>query len=982
MRIWSAVPAVLAGALLGLRSQLYYLSSVSWEEPYLRVAIGILAGGSLFGFLDYGLVRVLKRLAPAWQVRISLSFAWSLLFVTLLACFFWDSLIENGLFFMLSAPFVLFLGLGFLWGKYQNQKLSLGSLWPALLGAVLLAGLGLRLSGISHGLPDFICHCDTPKQLALLPSFMAGDLIPPTSYPVGHIYMYAAILKALFAVLPLEQPNAVLTSFTLPEFSIYILLARGLQSLIGAVIPLLAFLTARRLWGTGVGILAAFLIAFDSLHLTYSWEAMGEVPQTFWVFVALLFSVRIYQEDNWYDYLVAGLAAGLAAATKIYGGYILIAVLAAHFLKPNRDHKLLAAAFLLSAFGAVICTPYAWLDPMGWWANLQEESARQYKAGRGNSPWLGFSYFWQALSYRLSPWWLASGLAGLLALILRRKKADWVFLCPALVSLILIFGFRLRYLRDWDLVNLTPYLSLCAAFGFFSLWQAIRRKKACQRVVLVLGFVLLLFHGLSGLSDAWLARLPDTRGFAIDWMQRYMPKGSTLWAEAPFSSGMGFWPHDLPKVKYKPHKVEKALRKKACPQSVKPGDMLAIERVWNQPRLKTDLAAPLKIFQLRSGYWENPAISFFNCRARQYSPLVLRSHLRVMPQNFWFMNTPWDRDQVIDLYCTPNPRESLVFANRGLGKMGYLAIGRARTSFFMGAYLGFPLEVKSGQLARGYFHPLRNLLPVTPNAYKLNLNAVSEKQVLWMGLYPSPVQMMPLLARAKDWAGVLNAWENSTKSQRNIPEAFLFRAAGQKALGFGEEAKKTIVELKQKHPGFLKKYKNLQTRSGPAFLRCLADMASVPLSFLQAETCVWPLLPGQRKLRQKQGQYLGQVVSKKGYYHLWLPDLHLPGFAKMKLVLTQKKPVVTTGKKVRLRVVGHYSNYFTKDFAVLEIEQSGVGEYDLCFEIPKGPLRLEVVMESEEEISLNLAKVKVMPDLKKEYKWRYDTFSSMWPEMP
>jgi hypothetical protein len=39
-------------------------------------------------------------------------------------------------------------------------------------------------------------------------------------------------------------------------------------------------------------------------------------------------------------------------------------------------------------------------------------------------------------------------------------------------------------------------------------------------------------------------------------------------------------------------------------------------------------------------------------------------------------------------------------------------------------------------------------------------------------------------------------------------------------------------------------------------------------------------------------------------------------------------------------------------------------------------------MESEEEISLNLAKVKVMPDLKKEYKWRYDTFSSMWPEMP
>lgn len=210
----------------------------------------------------------------------------------------------------------------------------------------------------------------------------------------------------------------------------------------------------------------------------------------------------------------------------------------------------------------------------------------------------------------------------------------------------------------------------------------------------------------------------------------------------------------------------------------------------------------------------------------------------------------------------------------------------------------------------------------------------------------------------------------------------MFRAAGQKALGFGEEAKKTIVELKQKHPGFLKKYKNLQTRSGPAFLRCLADMASVPLSFLQAETCVWPLLPGQRKLRQKQGQYLGQVVSKKGYYHLWLPDLHLPGFAKMKLVLTQKKPVVTTGKKVRLRVVGHYSNYFTKDFAVLEIEQSGVGEYDLCFEIPKGPLRLEVVMESEEEISLNLAKVKVMPDLKKEYKWRYDTFSSMWPEMP
>ena len=982
MRIWSVVPAVLAGALLGLRSQLYYLSNVSWEEPFLRLAIGFAAGGGLLGLLDYALARALKRIAPSWHERINLSLFWSLLIVALLGWYFWEPLAEKGLFFLLLFPFLLALGLGLLWGKYQTGQDSLDRLWPFLLGLVLLAGLGLRLSGIVHGLPDFICHCDTPKQLALLPSFMAGDLIPPTSYPVGHIYMYAAILKALFAVLPLEQPSAALTSFTLPEFSVYILLVRGFQSLIGACIPLLAFLVARRLWGRGVGILAAFLIAFDSLHLTYSWEAMGEVPQTFWVFVALLFSVRIFQEDNWYDYLAAGLAAGLAAATKIYGGYILIAVLAAHFLKPNRDHKLLLAALLVSALGALICTPYAWLDPMGCWANLQEESARQYRAGRGYSPWLGFSYFWQALSYRLSPWWLAAGLGGLLVLLSRRKKADWVFLAPALCSLVLIFGFRLRYLRDWDLVNLTPYLSLCAAFCFFFIWQRINRNIAAKRVVLVMGLVALLLHGMGGISDAWLARQPDTRGFALDWMQKYMPKGSILWAEAPFSSGMAFWPHYLPKVKYKPAKVEKVLRQKACPKSVKPHDMLAIERVWNQDLLRTDLAEPLKVFKLRSGYWENPQISFFNCRARKYDPLVLRTHLRIMPQNLWFMNTPWDWDRVMDLYCTPKPRKSLIYANHGLGRMGYLALGHAKTSFFMGPHYGFPLKVESGGLARGYFSPVRKILPLTPNAYGLSLNEVDKKQVLWMGVYPSPVQMMPLLARAKDWAGVLEAWENSEIKQKNIPEALLFRAVAQKALGKGGEARKTIEELKQKHPGFLANYRKMQEKSGQEFLRSLADMASVPLSYLEVENAGWPLSDLERKLRQKQGQYLGQEANKKGYYHLWLPDLYLPGFAKMKLVLTRKGHAAKPGKRVKIRVVGHYAHYFTKDLAKLELEQSAAGEYDLSFELPRGPLRLEVVMESEEISSIELAKVKVSPDLKKEHEWRCDIFSSVWAELP
>ncbi|MGE5531823.1 MAG: glycosyltransferase family 39 protein, partial [Bacteroidota bacterium] len=211
---------------------------------------------------------------------------------------------------------------------------------PWLMLTVILAlGAVVRYLGIFWGLPDsthiFSYHPDEFHSLrGALSLILTGDF-NPHFFNYGSLYLYLVSLAALLA-----DSSAVgnVTADGLTQMlRDWTIAARNLNLVCALLTILVVYFTARSLFGRRLGILAAFTTAVLPLHVLHSDYATVDVPQTLFIALALLFSVKIGKRPRTADYLYAGLFAGLAASVKYNGGLVIIAPLIAHFVAVRDD---------------------------------------------------------------------------------------------------------------------------------------------------------------------------------------------------------------------------------------------------------------------------------------------------------------------------------------------------------------------------------------------------------------------------------------------------------------------------------------------------------------------------------------------------------------------------------------------------------------------------------------------------------------------
>lgn len=240
------------------------------------------------------------------------------------------------------------------------------SAWPL---TILMLSLLMNAWGIGWGLPQR-WH---PDELTQRAENMVGEpSLNPHYFAYGSFHYY---LIAAFAVLPVKLPNKFLSLMDYDtQSTLVVVLSRLLSALLGTGIVLLTFLIGERLFDRRTGLFAAAMLAASMILVNLSHFATVDVPSLFWFTLSCLMATQVFRGGGRVSYFLAGLCSGLAAGVKYVGGLSFLVLVAAHFLARSKRHRLLAAAFLLTAVGFVLGNPVVLFAPLEFAEGFVAES--------------------------------------------------------------------------------------------------------------------------------------------------------------------------------------------------------------------------------------------------------------------------------------------------------------------------------------------------------------------------------------------------------------------------------------------------------------------------------------------------------------------------------------------------------------------------------------------------------------------------------
>src|SRR5437588_21149 len=194
---------------------------------------------------------------------------------------------------------------------------------PALVLLLIVTFL-LRLWGIKQGLPYSYNVDEATHFVPRAISFLSHDYNPHYFLnPPAYSYLIHLVFELWFG-----GPDAITRAYATNPTDVYVV-ARVVAAVLGTVAVWLTYLAAARLFGKGVGLLAAAIFGLAFLPIFYSHLALNDVPTLAPVALSLYGIAGVMRRGYLRDYVIAGIGIGLAAATKYTGGITLLCLVAA-----------------------------------------------------------------------------------------------------------------------------------------------------------------------------------------------------------------------------------------------------------------------------------------------------------------------------------------------------------------------------------------------------------------------------------------------------------------------------------------------------------------------------------------------------------------------------------------------------------------------------------------------------------------------------
>lgn len=389
-------------------------------------------------------------------------------------------------------------------------------------------------------------YFDEQFQVRNLRVRMEGGSVPENAYypSLSFLSAYAVIESCNHVASWVGHPGLV----TLDDDGVLnragYLLARLLSVLFGLLAIVVTYAIGTRCFEPWIGLLAAIILATMPMHVDLS--AMFK-PETLLLLTTLLATwtaLRALELKNLKSYLIAGVAAGLALATKYNGGPAAFALVVVAVLQVRRRRSVVV--WLLAA-GAVAALVFLALNP--WVITHPELYHRAFKVQSSHYRMMGAqrsrNSAWAQLLF-LPEFVLSEyGLGALIGSICLLGVIGWIVVCARdrlaslrsrrlLVLLGFMVGYVVLYVRtsEGNLIShnwyvLIPYLALAGSWLLTLTWRLMspRLRLSGRRAVRVgAALVVIALCAGRGGSTVYRLRVPTTVEAGTKWVVGRLPQ--------------------------------------------------------------------------------------------------------------------------------------------------------------------------------------------------------------------------------------------------------------------------------------------------------------------------------------------------------------------------------------------------------------------------------------------------------------------------
>ena len=418
-----------------------------------------------------------------------------------------------------------------------------GRLVPWVLPAIVALGLVVRLWGLQFGLPMVRTRPDELLVHGVVFKMFDGNLNPRFfDYPALFLYLLAAVFAVYIGAGRLAgwfPPSLDAMAIFRLRWEPFFLMARTTSALMGTATVALCHWTAAPLFGHAAGLLSALFMALAFLHVRDSHYGTTDVPMAFFMMWAMVALVRAHLWRKRRDAWIAGVLAGLAAATKYVAGLLVLPLVVVELLHawarrgdPGRalreTHLVRMGVGFTLAFLAA--NPYLVLD---WQQALQGLRDLQASTASGMTPpevlGRGWTYHLPfSLRHGLGVPLLAAGIGGLCWAAWRRPAVALILgSFPVAYYVVAGAGYNVfvRYM-----IPVVPFLCIFAGHAVAELAGAVARRTRVPAglAAAALGLVVVAPSAHSVVRFDRLMAIEDSRLVAARWIQEHVPAGSTL----------------------------------------------------------------------------------------------------------------------------------------------------------------------------------------------------------------------------------------------------------------------------------------------------------------------------------------------------------------------------------------------------------------------------------------------------------------------